>query len=163
MSVLKTFPVWRTVGLGSHKNSAAYAKALEAAGNYYASEHAKRVFPDIRCSQQSVTVDLFDVSGADLGLTGKYGHDTALRAIESLGYARYSADVGLAICVECAGQPMDASRFLATDPFTRMHFHQALCVGLNEEGPWLDTVVLHPNHFYVPEDRWILSLPASPA
>jgi hypothetical protein len=163
MSILKAFPVWRTVWVGSYKTPAAYVKVLDSAGNYYASQDAIRVFPDIACSQQRVRLDLFDVSGADLGLTGRYSHDVALRAVESLGYGGCSAEVGFSICIEYAGQPMDASRHLAANPFTRTYFHQALYVGLNEEGPWLHTVILHPNHFYVPEDRWVLCLPASPA
>ncbi len=103
------FPTWKTVTLGTHKNSDALTKAVEQGGAYIYSEARKIMSkPSFMVASEKSTVDLVLVSVRELGFFEcEASYAKIVERVQELGLKLCEAEVGPQLCLQSPDPSID--------------------------------------------------------
>jgi hypothetical protein len=112
-----TFPVWKTLKLGTHKTPAAYRKVLKSAGRRV-SDWVNEILNKVVVAPTEMDLDLVVCSVAELGFTNGARYDAICARGTELGLDLCPAEVGPALRLAYTDQPRGEWLVIAMDALT---------------------------------------------
>ncbi len=156
-SSLSKFPTWKTIKLGIHKTADEYRKAIKADGMKIGS-WANDILgkPAFTVSSDEIEVELVRMTVAELGFkNGATRKDIYNKALE-LGLKLCPNEVGPALRLQYAGQPMNEWFLIAMEPIADSGGSlYVFGVGRSSDGSWLYGDHGHPDYFWNADDQWV--------
>lgn len=149
------FPIWKTITLGTYKDDAALRDALVRDGVYIPVPDDLHGKSNFTVANTETTLDLVNVSVADLGFT----RDTTRRAIyeraQELGLALVPLEVGPQLRLQYKDQPMDGFLAVGSEEDPRTFLVEKTFDG--------DSLWLYgdgdPDGFWGVNARWVFARP----
>lgn len=161
-SSTSTFPVWKTIKLGTGlKTDKDFRQAIEKAG-CRVSDWAADILgkPAFSAANEATEVDLVKVTVVELGFpNGATRHDIYRKAKE-LGLELCPSEVGPQLRLQYLDQPMHEWVLIGMEPMTGSGGSLKMFgVGRYDSGRWLFSYNGHPDGFWDGGDQWIFVRP----
>lgn len=159
-SKVASFPIWKTIKLGTRPNPAGYRKALKKA-RVEIGTYADQILTKTGVAAVEGDVDLVRITGAELGFTQAATRAEIYERAFSLGLERCPAEVGPRLREEYLDQPNSDWVLIGMEPIAGSDgdlrvFH----LGRGGGGQsWLDADWGRPGHRWSPEGSWVFVLP----
>lgn len=147
--------VWEQVTLGLHPTVEAFRAALEQGGNQIGG-YAGQIFVKTPLATERTTVDLYRVTGRDLGLTRRYTFAQLLAAGAKHNLGKLPAEAGPALRESYTDQPKNEWVGVVMDPIADSAGRPSVWrVDRAVVDRWLDTDYVDPAHEWNPEAVWV--------
>lgn len=160
IAVTPTFPTWRTLTLGTHRNIEDLSIAIQGKG-FTIGHHAEEFLQRTPLAGRETEIDLVLVSVADLGFTDASRRDAIYNRANALGLALVPAEVGPLLRLRDCSHPWqllmigmepiaDSNGWLAI--FGVEHGSSGLFVGW-----WLNAFCGSPAYTWQPYELWVFT------
>ncbi len=154
---MSNFPTWKTIKLGIHKSADEYCKAIKANG-FKIGNWANDILgkPAFTVSFDEVEVELVKVTVGELGFkNGATRKEIYERAIE-LGLKLCPNEVGPALRLQYADQPLDEWLLVAMEPIADSDGDLSVFeVVRGSDGSWLRGCRGGPGNFWSAGGQWV--------
>lgn len=145
-----------TVTLGSDKSAKALEKAVEANGKKI-SDWARQILKKTPISPEQLELDIYEVSGADLGFTEAAPRQDIYNRAFGYGFQVSPAEVGPKSRIKCNDKKW---RIVGMDPITVAGGYPSLFrLDGDGDGLWLYTFYGHPDYLWRPGNVWLFVWP----
>lgn len=158
-SLSPNLTVWKTLKLGTHKDVKTLKKALKDAG-FRIGDWANDILgkPDFTVSPEETSIDLVQMSVAELGFKGNATFSDICAKAESLGLDLCPAEVGPQLRLQYADQPRGKWIVVAMKPITdSVGGLSVFLVAHGDDVRWLYTYVGHPDFVCNPGSRFVFA------
>lgn len=147
---------WRTATLGLHKTVAKYRQALKD-GGFKVRRWADDLLEKTPFATTVIPVNLYCVTGHDLGFTTIYTTAQFFEAVKSHGFTKLPAETGPALRLDYNNQPDGEIIHVGMEPILDSDNNlYVFIVGHDGRGQWLDTCYAGPTNEWYPEDVWVV-------
>ena len=158
-SATKSFPTWKTVTLGGHKNVKAFLVALESA-DFHVGDWAKDVMskPAFTLAKKKAKVNLVRVTVKELGFVKGATLKEIYASASERGLKLCPPEVGPTLRLEYKDQPNGEWLTVAMDPITDSDGTPFLFgVDHGSDERWLNTFWIFPEFVWYPEDEFVFA------
>ena len=143
-----------TVTIGVHKTYDTYRAFLGANVSKWAEDILKKT----PLSQTSTDIDLFEVSGTELGFDKATRLDLICKRIVERGFDLCPAEAGPALRLIYQDQPRNEWLIMAMEALTDSdEGPRVFRVGCDEGGLWLHARYVSPGRLFRPEERFVVA------
>lgn len=151
------FPIWKTIKLGIQKSADEYRKAIKADGmkiGDYGNDILGK--PAFNVSSDEIEVELVRITVAELGFkNGATRKEIYNKALE-LGRKLCPNEVGPALRLQYADQPLGEWLLVAMEPITDSRGSpDVFDVARSSSGSWLDGYSGCPGDFWGADRQWV--------
>ncbi len=154
----KSWPVWRTVELGTYRDAKAMKSAIENAG-MYVSGWAEDILGKVSFARAKKTLDLVVVTVADLGFPEGATTKEILDAAKKQGLSICPAEVGPQLRLQYKDQPLGEWNFIAMQPIVDSVGDSMLfLVGRHDGKRWLSSGFGNPGLLWFSFYRFVFVL-----